>query len=102
MQHTVMPGLARGEVRDGTIKIHGSEAFEGMRIAGVLAAETLDFITPFVRPGITTGELDRLCHDFIVDHDAVPAPLNYRGFPKSICTSAVSYTHLTLPTICSV
>ena len=38
-------------------------------------------------PGVTTGELDRLCHDFIVDHDAIPAPLNYRGFPKSICTS---------------
>src|SRR5207302_8688865 len=44
-------------------------------------------ITPHVRPGITTGELDRLCHEFIVGHDAVPAPLNYRGFPKSICTS---------------
>src|SRR5438874_815452 len=63
------------------------EAFEGMRRAGMLAAETLDFITPHVRPGITTGELDRLCHGFIVDHDAIPAPLNYRGFPKSICTS---------------
>jgi methionyl aminopeptidase len=58
-----------------------------MRRAGTLAAETLDFITPHIRPGITTGELDRLCHGFIVDHDAIPAPLNYRGFPKSICTS---------------
>jgi len=47
----------------------------------------LDFITPHVVPGITTEELDRLCHDFILDHGAIPAPLNYRGFPKSICTS---------------
>jgi methionyl aminopeptidase len=80
-------GLASGEVRDGRIKLHGPDAFEGMRRAGRLAAETLDFITPHVRPGITTGELDRLCHEFIVGHDAIPAPLNYRGFPKSICTS---------------
>jgi methionyl aminopeptidase len=80
-------GLASGEVRDGRIKLHGAEAFAGMRRAGRLAAETLDFITPHVRPGITTGELDRLCHDFIVGHEAIPAPLNYRGFPKSICTS---------------
>ncbi len=59
-----------------------------MRRAGRLAAETLDFIIPYVIPGVTTGELDALCHGFIVDHDAVPAPLGYRGFPKSICTSA--------------
>ncbi len=71
----------------GRIKIHGADAFEGMRAAGRLAAEVLDFITPRVVPGVTTGELDRLCHDFILDHGAVPAPLNYRGFPKSICTS---------------
>ena len=80
-------GLAPSEARDSRIKIHGPEAFEGMRQAGILAAQTLDFITPHVHPGITTGELDRLCHDFIVDHNAIPAPLNYRGFPKSICTS---------------
>lgn len=73
--------------RTGVIKLHGPEAFEGMRAAGRLAASVLDFITPHVEPGITTGELDRLCHDYIVSHDAVPAPLNYRGFPKSICTS---------------
>ncbi|HVC51460.1 MAG TPA: type I methionyl aminopeptidase [Stellaceae bacterium] len=71
----------------GIIKIHGPEAFAGMRVAGTLAAETLDYITPFVRPGVTTGEIDDLCHRFIVDHEAIPAPLNYRGFPKSICTS---------------
>jgi methionyl aminopeptidase len=70
-----------------TIKIHGAEGFDGMRRAGLLAAETLDFITPYVKPGATTGELDQLCHDFIVDHEAIPAPLNYRGFPRSICTS---------------
>ena len=69
------------------IKVHGAEGFEGMRKAGRLAAETLDFITPHVKPGISTGELDRLCHQYILDHDAIPAPLNYRGFPKSICTS---------------
>ena len=69
------------------IKIHGPEDFAGMRVAGRLAAETLDFIAPHVVPGVTTGELDRLCHDFIVGHGAIPAPLNYRGFPKSVCTS---------------
>ena len=69
------------------IAIHGAEDFEAMRQAGRLAAETLDFITPHVTPGVTTEHLDRLCHDFIVTNDAVPAPLNYRGFPKSICTS---------------
>src|SRR5215470_5316115 len=87
-QDMVMGDTSREAIaRSGSIKIHGPEAFEGMRKAGVLAAATLDFITPFVRPGITTGELDRLCHGFIMDHDAIPAPLNYRGFPKSICTS---------------
>ncbi|WP_417457486.1 type I methionyl aminopeptidase [Kordiimonas sp.] len=75
------------EARTGAIKIHGPEAFDGMRAAGRLAAEVLDYITPHVKAGITTEELDRLCHEFIVDHGAVPAPLNYRGFPKSICTS---------------
>ena len=71
----------------GALKIHGGEDFAGMRRAGRLAAETLDFITPYVEPGTATAELDALCHDFIVGHGATPAPLNYRGFPKSICTS---------------
>jgi len=75
----------RGE--DRRIKLHGPADFEGMRTAGRLAAETLDFITEHVKPGVTTGALDTLCHDFIVGHGAIPAPLNYRGFPKSICTS---------------
>jgi methionyl aminopeptidase len=69
------------------ITIHRPEDFEGMRRAGQLAARALDMIAPQVRPGVTTAELDRLCHDFIVAHGATPAPLGYRGFPKSICTS---------------
>lgn len=59
-----------------------------MRLAGQAASEVLDMITDHVVPGISTGELNRLCHEYIVDRQqAVPAPLNYRGFPKSICTS---------------
>jgi len=59
-----------------------------MRVAGRLAGEVLKMIRPHVQPGITTGELDRICHDYIVnEQQAIPAPLNYRGFPKSICTS---------------
>ena len=69
------------------IRIHDEQGFAGMRTAGLLAAQTLDYITPFVVPGVTTEELDRLCREFIADHGAVAAPLNYRGFPKSICTS---------------
>ncbi len=69
------------------IVIHGPEEFEGMRRAGRLAAECLDMITEHVVKGVTTGELDRLCHNFIVSRGATPAPLGYRGFPKSICTS---------------
>jgi methionyl aminopeptidase len=61
---------------------------EKMRIAGRLAAEVLRMIHPHVQPGITTGELDRLCHDYIVnEQQAIPAPLHYKGFPRSICTS---------------
>ena len=69
------------------IHIHKPEDFEGMRKAGQLAAQTLDYITPFVEPGIATEKLDQLCHDFILKHGAIPAHLNYHGFPKSICTS---------------
>lgn len=69
------------------ITIHGIQGFEGMRKAGKLAAQTLDFITPYVKVGVTTQELDQLCHNFILDHGAIPAPLGYRGYPKSICTS---------------
>ena len=84
-----MNQLKRADLDDDqhTVKIHGPADFESMRKAGRLAAETLDFITPYIKPGILTGELDRLCHEFIVSHGAIPAPLGYRGFPKSICTS---------------
>jgi methionyl aminopeptidase len=81
------PKVVQREPSERGIKIHGPEAFEAMRKAGRLAAEVLDFITPQVVPGATTDQLDRLCHGFIVGHDAIPAPLNYRGFPRSICTS---------------
>ncbi len=69
------------------IKIHTADDYAGMRSAGRLAAEVLDFITPAVVPGVATEDLDAACHEFILDHGAIPAPLNYRGFPKSICTS---------------
>jgi len=70
------------------ITIKTAEEIEKMRVAGRLAAEVLNMIGEHVRPGVTTGELDRICHDHIVNvQQAVPAPLNYRGFPKSICTS---------------
>jgi methionyl aminopeptidase len=74
--------------RDGRyIKIHDAAGFEGMRKAGRLAAECLDFITPHVNVGISTDDLNTLCHDWTIERNAIPAPLNYRGFPKSICTS---------------
>ena len=76
-----------------TITIKSGADIEGMRIAGRLASEVLDYITPFVAPGISTGELDRLCHDYMVNvQGTIPAPLNYAPpghapYPKSICTS---------------
>jgi len=70
------------------IHIKTPDEIEKMRVAGRLAAEVLEMIAPHVRPGVTTNELDRLCHDYIVnEQQAIPAPLNYHGFPKSICTS---------------
>ena len=70
------------------VTIKTPEEIEKMRVAGRLAAQVLDWIAPHVQPGVATGELDRLCHDYIVETlHAIPAPLNYRGFPKSICTS---------------
>lgn len=67
--------------------IHNQSDFEPMRKAGRLAAQVLDYITPYVIPGVSTGKLNDLCHDYIISNGAIPAPLNYRGFPKSICTS---------------
>ncbi|MCD6034984.1 MAG: map [Rickettsiales bacterium] len=69
------------------ITIHDQESFEGMRKAGRLAAEVLDMLVDKVEPGITTDTLNDLAHEMIVGRGAIPAPLNYRGFPKSICTS---------------
>src|SRR6478735_879751 len=64
------------------------DEIEKMRVAGRLAAEVLDMIGPYVKAGVTTDELNNICHDYIVDkQQAIPAPLNYNGFPKSICTS---------------
>lgn len=64
------------------------EQLEYMRIAGRLAAQVLEMIAPYIKPGISTAELDRICHDYMVNEQkVVPAPLNYHGFPKSICTS---------------
>ena len=76
-----------------SIVLKTPEEIEKMRIAGRLAAEVLDYITPFVKPGVTTGELDRLCHDFMVNvQQCIPAPLNYapsgyKPYPKATCTS---------------
>jgi methionyl aminopeptidase len=71
-----------------SVTLKSPAEIDKMRIAGRLAALVLQMIRPHVRAGVTTGELDRICHDFIVnDLAAIPAPLNYRGFPKSICTS---------------
>jgi methionyl aminopeptidase len=71
-----------------TVSIKTPEEQDRMRVAGRLAAEVLDMIGDHVRPGVSTGELDEICHRYIVEEqDAIPAPLNYRGFPKSICTS---------------
>jgi methionyl aminopeptidase len=69
------------------IDLKTPEELERMRASCRFAASVLDFIRPHVRAGVTTGELDRLCHEYIVDHGAYPAPLHYKGFPKSICTS---------------
>ena len=64
------------------------EEIDKMRVAGRLAAEVLEMIEPHVQPGVTTEELNQICHDYIVNEQhAIPAPLNYHGFPKSICTS---------------
>ena len=70
------------------ITLKTPDEIDKMRVAGRLAADVLNMIRPHVQPGITTDELDQICHDYIVnEQQAIPAPLNYRGFPKSICTS---------------
>lgn len=74
-------------LRDGTIKLHGPEAFEGMRKAGRLAAEILDEIEAYVKPGVTTGELDDIIRKMMLDGGSVPATLGYRGYAHSCCIS---------------
>ena len=70
------------------ITIKTSEEIDKMRVAGALAAQVLEMIGPFIKKGVTTNELDEICHRYIVEEqNAIPAPLNYHGFPKSICTS---------------
>lgn len=70
------------------VNIKTPDEIEKMRVAGRLAAEVLEMIEPYVKAGVTTEDLNRICHDYIVNvQNAIPAPLNYKGFPKSICTS---------------
>ncbi|MEL6435737.1 MAG: type I methionyl aminopeptidase [Pseudomonadota bacterium] len=71
----------------GQIRLHGEDGFEGMRIAGALVASALDAVAPLVQPGATTQEIDDFLFQFGMDHNAVPATLNYRGYTKSCCTS---------------
>ncbi|MFT8719413.1 type I methionyl aminopeptidase [Acetobacter sp.] len=73
-------------VRHGVI-LHSEADFVGLRAAGRLAAETLDMITEYVRPGVTTGELDTIIHEFTLKNNATPATLGYKGYPKSCCIS---------------
>ena len=106
----------------GQIRLYGPEDFEGMMRAGQLTAACLDELADMVKPGTTTQEIDDFVYQYGMDHNAIPATLNYRGYTKSSCTSinhvvchgipndkalregdivnidAVSYTHLTLPT----
>lgn len=69
------------------ISIKSAREIEIMKESCLLAAKTLKYIEPYVKPGVSTEELNNLCHEFIVSHGAIPSPLNYHGFPKSICTS---------------
>jgi methionyl aminopeptidase len=76
------------EYRTGQIKLHTAADFEGMRVAGKLAAECLDMLAPHVAPGVVTDHLDTLAREFILDHGAIPACLGYRGYTKTVCISA--------------
>ena len=82
----------RSPIHDMSVSIKTPEEIERMRAAGKLASEVLDFITPHVKPNVTTDELDALCHAYMVEEQhTIPAPLNYappgyQPYPKSICT----------------
>jgi len=84
---TFIEAEAEPRRKSGQIRLHGPDAFEGMRKAGRLAAEALDLMTEAARPGVTTNALDKLAYEFGMDRGAYPAPLDYRGYRKSICTS---------------
>ena len=84
---TFVDALEAPSRKTGQIKIHAAEAFAGMRKAGLLTAQALDMLATHVRPGVCTEALDNLVFDFAMAHGAYPAPLDYRGYRKSICTS---------------
>ena len=84
---TVAADDDRAESRNGVIKLHGPEAFEGMRRAGRLAAEILDALAPHVAPGVTTQELDDIVYRITLEGGGVPATLGYRGYTRSCCIS---------------
>lgn len=73
--------------RNYRIRLKTPQDIEGIRKAGVLVIDTLKKVEDFIRPGITTNDINRLVHDYTIENKAIPAPLNYRGFPKSVCTS---------------
>ena len=79
--------IAQLEHKTGEIRLHGPEGFEGMRRAGRLAAECLDMLTPHVKPGAVTEDLDRLAREFILDNGGLPACLGYRGYRHTVCIS---------------
>ena len=81
------PDVLDFPVRTSEIKIHNEAEFEGMRVAGRLAAECLDLLVPEVKPGVLTEDLDAMAREFILDHGALPACLGYRGYPKTLCIS---------------
>ena len=82
-----MTDVLEAEHRTGTIKLHGPEGFVGMRVAGKLAADCLDMLETYVKPGAITDDLDRMAREFILDHGALPACLGYRGYTKTVCIS---------------
>src|SRR5438477_9684669 len=86
-QYITVAADDRVEARNGVIKLHGPEGFEGMRRAGRLAAEILDALAPHVMPGVSTDELDQIVRRMTLDAGAVPATLGYRGYTKSCCIS---------------
>ena len=74
-------------MENNSIPIHKDSDFEGMRKAGKLTSYILDQLEDLIKPGITTNEINDFCHKLIIKNNAIPAPLNYKGFPKSVCTS---------------